>query len=69
MLWSVIPEAVVLSGMEDAISLIDGQVENCPCRLRSAGDGFFSIEALTSTDPKDFLNSGLQPGRRIFLPK
>ena len=69
MLWSVIPEAVVLGGIEQTISLIDGQVENCPCRLRSAGDGSFCIETLTSTDPKDFLNSGLQPGRRIFLPK
>lgn len=69
MLWSVIPEAVVLAGLDEKCSLLDGTVANCPCKLRWQGDGFVSIESVCSTDPKDFLRTELAPGRRIFLPK
>jgi hypothetical protein len=69
MLWSVVPEDAVFAGFNEGFSLIDGEVENCHCRLRLGGDGSASIESLCSTNPKDYLNRNLQPGRRIFLLK
>ncbi len=69
MLWSIIPEALVLAGVDENFSLLEGTVAGRPCRLRRQSDGSASIEALCSTDPKDFLRAELAPGRRIFLPK
>ncbi len=68
MLWSIIPQEVVFDGLEDC-TLLDYQLENCPCRLRRLPGGDFGLEAVCSTNPKHFLQSNLQPGRRIFLPK
>lgn len=66
MLWSVMPEAVVLAGMDDKISVVDGQVGDCPCRLRVGADGSFAIEQVMSTDPRQYLRRELQPGRRLY---
>lgn len=66
MLWSVMPEAVVLAGLDDKISVVDGQVGDCPCRLRVGTDGSFAIEQVMSTDPRQYLRRELQPGRRLY---
>lgn len=69
MLWSVMPESIVLAGVEDNLQLIESRVGDCACRLRLGADGAYSIEGLNSTDPRHYLRADLQPGRRIFLPK
>ena len=69
MLWSIMPEQLVLAGLEETPNLIEGQIGEFPCRLRYSADGSYSIERLNSTNPKDFLRADLQPGRRIFLHK
>lgn len=69
MLWSVVPESVVFDGFGDSPVFWEHQVENCPCRVRVGSDGVCSIEAVCSTDPRDFLNKNLSPGQRIFLGK
>ncbi len=69
MLWSIIPESLVFEGFGDSFALLDHEVDSCPCRVRVGSDGVCSIEAVCSTDPRDFLNKNLSPGQRIFLGK
>ena len=70
MLWSIIPEDVVYNGFgQEDLSLFDYEVENCPCRLRRLTDGGVGVEAVCSTNPKDFMRPSLQPGSRIYLFK
>lgn len=67
MLWSVIPEDIVLAGADEKISVIDGQVGECPCRLRVGADGALSVERVMSTDIRDYLRQELQPGQRVYV--
>lgn len=75
MLWSIIPEDTVFAGVgiyagqgEEAEAL-HMEVDGCPCQLRRGRDGSFCVEAVCSTNPKDFMRREIAPGRRIFLPK
>lgn len=67
MLWSVMPENVVLAGWNDEMSVVDGQVGKCVCRLRVGAGGAYAVERLISTDPVDFLSDRWQPGRQIYM--
>lgn len=67
MLWSVIPENIVLAGLDEKISVVEGQVGDCPCRLRVGADGSYAIEQVMSTDPAHYLRRDLQPGRQVYM--
>lgn len=67
MLWSVMPENLVLTGLENLPPLLDGRVGSCDCRFRAGEGGCCTIERLISTDPADYLRRELAPGQRIWL--
>lgn len=65
MLWSVMPENVVMQGLDAALALEDGLAGRCLCRFRRGADGSCVIERLISTDPADYLRRELAPGQAI----
>lgn len=67
MLWSVIPEDVVLAGLNEASEVLEGRVGRCDCRLRRGKDGVCTVERLMSTNPADYLRAELAPGNRIWV--
>lgn len=65
MLWSVMPENVVLQGLDADLVLEEACVEDCVCRFRRGADGACVIERIISTNPADYLRGELAPGQRI----
>lgn len=78
MIWSIIPEDTVFAGVgafaapgqgESAGASLRLEVGGCPCQVRQGAEGSLWVEAVCSTNPKDFLRPELQPGQRILSLK
>ncbi|WP_181348654.1 YlzJ-like family protein [Thalassobacillus sp. CUG 92003] len=50
---------------EDYQNVLYGSLRNCPVKVMDSGDGHVEVVQLLSTDPQDFLDDQLQPGRKI----
>lgn len=65
MLWSVMPENLVMQGLDAGLEPEYGLAGSCLCRFRRGADGNCVIERLISTDPADYLRRELAPGQRL----
>ena len=67
MLWSIIPEEVVFEHWQDHFMITEKSYKKGFLQVRTERNGYGSIERIISTDPKDYLNVMLIPGKRIRL--
>lgn len=65
MLWSVMPENIVFEGIEAKMDIREQDVNSRRCLVRTGNDGRCYIEGICSTEPKDYLDETLYPGRQI----
>jgi len=63
LLYTPLPMEVVLEGLEKAREYHEVQINNITMILERISDSESKIVKLISTNPNDFLNPMLQPGR------
>ena len=68
--YSVIPYESVFADNSDTNNkaCVGAVYKGVKMDVSPTDDGYFKIERIYSSNPQDFLNSGLQIGKKIILP-
>ncbi|MGI6066061.1 MAG: YlzJ-like family protein [Bacillota bacterium] len=65
LLWTVIPEEVVLEGVEKPRQFRQIKYQNRDVVVEMGEEGMGTVVQVLSTDPRDFLLTDITPGKKI----
>lgn len=65
MMYSIIPSEMIFA-QEDTIEIKEAQVDGVTVLARNCAQGGYQVERILSTDPADYLKSGIL-GRKISM--